>query len=72
MDYTPWTIACLFMLIIFSVKLKVTFAAVEVLKNPDFEDVDVTKDWNCNGGGCTLTSSTYSYHGHHSIKVAHR
>ncbi|OWF42293.1 uncharacterized protein LOC110461311 [Mizuhopecten yessoensis] len=47
-----------------------TNGATELLKNPDFESTSFTGNWVCQG--CTLSSSSDSYHGHHSAKITHR
>lgn len=44
--------------------------APELLKNPDFESTSFSGNWQCQG--CTVTSSSDSYHGHHSAKITHR
>ncbi|XP_060068736.1 uncharacterized protein LOC132548855 [Ylistrum balloti] len=44
--------------------------AAELLKNPDFESTSFSGNWVCNG--CTLSSSTDSFHGNRSGKVTNR
>ncbi|XP_033754378.1 LOW QUALITY PROTEIN: endo-1,4-beta-xylanase 1-like [Pecten maximus] len=47
-----------------------TNGATELLKNPDFESTSFSGNWVCQG--CSLSSSSDSYHGHHSAKITQR
>ncbi|OWF42294.1 uncharacterized protein LOC110461355 [Mizuhopecten yessoensis] len=47
-----------------------TNGATELLQNPDFESTSFSGNWICQG--CTLSSSSDSYRGHHSAKITQR
>ena len=67
MEMAPFRIILFYCFVLFDFVL----CATELLKNHDMEIVHLGGSWACKGG-CSLTSNTDHYTGHHSIKVTNR